>query len=69
MSINSRRKATKIKGQRKAFYRLRIPDSSCARKETVYIDILVIARNGHRKIMQSIRKNVDLPREKGSGTS
>ena len=55
MSVNSRLKATKIKGQRKAFYRQRIPESSCARKETVDIDILVTSRNGYRKIMQSIR--------------
>ena len=55
MSVNSRLKATKIIGQRKAFYRQRIPESSCARKETVDIDILVTSRNGHRKIMQSIR--------------
>ena len=31
---------TKIIGQRKAFYRQRIPGCSCARKETVDIDIL-----------------------------
>ena len=55
MSVNSRRKATKIIGQRKAFYRQRIPEFSCARKETVDIDILVTSRNGDRKIMQSIR--------------
>ena len=54
MSVNSRLKATKIVGQRKAFYRQRIPESSCARKETVDIDILVTSRNGDRKIMQSI---------------
>ena len=42
-------------GQRKAFYRQRIPESSCARKETVDIDILATSRNGDRKIMQSIR--------------
>ena len=53
--VNSRLKATKIIGQRKAFYRQRIPESSCARKETVDIDILVTFRNGDRKIMQSIR--------------
>ena len=41
--------------QRKAFYRQRIPKSSCARKETVDMDILVASRNGDRKIMQSIR--------------
>ena len=33
----------------------RIPESSCVRKETVDIDILVTFRNGDRKIMQSIR--------------
>ena len=55
MSINSGLKATKIIGQRKAFYRQRIPEFSCARKETVHIDILVTSRNGDTKIMQSIR--------------
>ena len=53
MSVYSRLKATKIIGQRKAFYRQRIPESSCARKETVDIDIVVTSRNGDRKIMQS----------------
>ena len=55
MSGNSGLKATKIKVQRKAFYRQRILEFSCARKETVYIDILVTSRKGDRKIMQSIR--------------
>ena len=55
MSVNSGLKATKIIGQRKAFYRQRIPEFSCARKETVDIDILVTSRNGNRKIMQSFR--------------
>ena len=55
MSTYSRLKVTKIIGQRKAFYRQRIPESSCARKETVDIDILATSRNGDRKIMQSIR--------------
>ena len=55
MSVNSRLKAIYIIGQRKAFYRHRIPESSCARKETVDIDVLVTSRNGDRKIMQSIR--------------
>ena len=41
MSVNSRLKATKSIGQRKAFYRQRIPESSCGEKETVDIDILV----------------------------
>ena len=42
-------------GQRKAFYRQRIPEFSRARKETVDIDILVTSRNGDKKVMQSIR--------------
>ena len=54
MSINCRLKAFKIIGQRKAFYRQRIPGSSCARKESVDIDILLTSRNGDRKIMESI---------------
>ena len=55
MSVNSRLTATKIIGQRKVFYRQRIPEPSCARKETVDIDILVTSKNGDRKIMQSVR--------------
>ena len=55
MSVNSRLKATKIIGQRKAFYRQQIPESSCAKKGTVEIDILVTSGNGDTKIMQSIR--------------
>ena len=56
MSVNSRLKVTKIIGQLKAFYKQRIQESNCVRKETVYIEILVTSRNGDRKIMQSIRK-------------
>ena len=55
MSVNSGLKATKIIGQRKAFYKQRIPEPSCARKETVDIDILVTFRNSDRKIIQCIR--------------
>ena len=55
MSVNSRLNATKIIGERKAFYRQRIPESSCPKKETVDIDILVTSRNGGKKAMQSIR--------------
>ena len=47
-------KATNAIGQRKAFYRQRIPHSSCAKKETVDIENLVTSRNGDRTIMQSI---------------
>ena len=46
MCVNSGLKAKKIIGQRKAFYRQRIPEFRCARKETVNIDILVTSRNG-----------------------
>ena len=49
MSVNFRLKATKIIGQRKAFYRQRIPEPSCARKETVEINIYVTSSNGNRK--------------------
>ena len=55
MSFNSKRKAIKIIGQRKTFYGERIPEPSCARKETLDIDILVTSRNSDRKIMRSIR--------------
>ena len=54
MSVYSRLKATKIIGQRKTFYRQRIPELSCVRKENVALDILVTSNNGDRKIMQSI---------------
>ena len=64
MSVNSTPKATKIISQRKAFYRQIIPESSCLRKETVDIDILVGPRNGDRKIMQSIRVTSRLPLRK-----
>ena len=46
-------KTTWIIGQRKAFHSQRIPESSCARKDTVNIEILVKSRKGDRKIMQS----------------
>ena len=49
MSLNSRLKVTKIIRQRKAFYRQKIPESSCAKKEIVDIDIPVASRNGDRK--------------------
>ena len=55
MFVNFRLKATQIIGQRKAFYRQRIPESSFVRKETTDMDILAASRNGDRKIMQSIR--------------
>ena len=64
MSVNSGLKATKVIGQRKAFYRQIIPEFSCVRKETVDIDILVTSRNGDRKIMQSIRITSATPSRK-----
>ena len=69
MSVNSRLEATKVIGQRKAFYTQRIPGLSCARKKTVDIDILVTSRNGDRKIMQSIRITSRPPLTIRSGTS
>ena len=55
MSVHSRLKAIYIIDQRKAFYKQRVSESSCAKKETVDIDVLVTSKNGDRKIMQSIR--------------
>ena len=42
--INSRLKIIYIIGQWKAFCGQRIPESSCARKETVDIEILITSR-------------------------
>ena len=50
-----------IIGQQKAFY---WQESSCVRKETVDIDVLVTSRNGDRKIMQSIRITSTSPSRK-----
>ena len=41
MSVNSRLKAIYIIGQRKAFYQQKIPESNCARKETIDIDLII----------------------------
>ena len=56
MSTNSRFKAIEIIGRRKAFYRHRIQEYGCVRKETVDIDSFVTSSNGNKKITQSIRK-------------
>ena len=40
---------------RETLYREIIPECSWTMKDTVGIDVLVTSRNGHRKIMQSIR--------------
>ena len=55
MSVDYTLEATKIIGQRKAFYKQIISEPTCARKETANTDILVTSRNGDRKIRQSIR--------------
>ena len=55
MPVNSRLKATKIISQREAIYRQIIPESICAKEETVNIGIFETSRNGDRKIIQSIR--------------
>ena len=64
MSVNFGLKATKIIGQKTAFNRQRIPEFSCAKKQTTDIDILGTSRNGDRKITQSIRKTSGPPSRK-----
>ena len=56
LSINSVLKTIQIKGQRKAIRRQIIPGSSCTRKETADIDILIGTRNDDRKIMKNQKK-------------
>ena len=48
-------KTISIISQGKAFCRQRIPQSSCARKETAGKDIFTTSKNGDRKIMLTIR--------------
>ena len=55
VSINSRLKSIYIIGQRKDLCGERIPEPSCARKETADIEILRTSRKGDRKIMQPFR--------------
>ena len=64
MSVNFGFKATKTISQRKVFYRQRIPEFSCPRKEIVDIHIIVTSRNGDRKFMQPIRITSRLPSRK-----
>ena len=49
---------------KKASHKQMIPESSCARKQTVDIEILVTSRNGDRKIMQSITITTRPPTKK-----
>ena len=60
VSINRKPKAIQIIGQRKAFCRQRIPESSCARKETIDIDIYIPSRNSDKKTMQPREQQVEL---------
>ena len=55
MLSNSRLEAIYVINQRKAFYRQIIPKSSCARKETVDIEIFIPSRNSDRNIMQPVQ--------------
>ena len=60
MSVNSRLKSIQIIDQIKAFYRQRIPEFSCARKETVDIDILIKSRNGDKMVKNhTIYQNIE----------
>ena len=47
-------------GQRKAFYKQKNPEFNCARKQIIDRNIFLASRNGDRKIMQSMKKRVDL---------
>ena len=53
--INSTLRAFRVIGQRKTFCWQKIPEFSCAGKETVDIDICITSRNCNRKTMQSIK--------------
>ena len=55
MSINSIPKVISIIDHRKAFRGQRIAKSSCVRKETINIEILITPREGDKKIMQPIK--------------
>ena len=69
MSVNFSLKTILIIGQRKAFYRQRIPEPTFVRKETVVMDIPVTSRDSDRKIiMQSIRIMSRPPLRIRSGT-
>ena len=58
MPVNSRLRATQSIGQRKSFYRQRIPESSSASSHRhPDIDILVTSRNGDRKNHESYQNN------------
>ena len=50
ISVNSRLRATKIIGQRKALYGQRIPVPSCTRKETVDIQVCLTQSKNVRNV-------------------
>ena len=51
MSVNSRLKATKIIGQRKAFYRQKIPESSC-------MNINMRSSKHHGQGLKDVKKDI-----------
>ena len=55
VTFSSRLKGIQIIGQGNTLWRSKISQSSSARKETIDIDILVMSRNGDRKIMHPIK--------------
>ena len=59
LTIGSR--AIWIIGQKKAFYKQRILESKCNRKETVDKVILITSRNSERKVVRPIRRTSVLP--------
>ena len=61
MPVNFGFKIIQIIGQRKAFYRQRILELSCATKETADIGIVVTSRNRDSKITESIRITIRPP--------
>ena len=69
MLVNSRLKATEIISRKKEFYKQRIPESSCARKETVGVDILITSGNCDRNITQSIRMTSRRPSRIGASSA
>ena len=61
MSVNYKLKTIETIGERKAFYEQRSRESSCGKKETVDIGILITSRDDNRKIMKSIRITIRPP--------
>ena len=66
MYVNSGLKGTKVIGQRKAFYRQRVPEFSHARKETVDIDIPLISIESSRFVSHRGRMSGEFDSRKDS---